>query len=83
MGCTQRVIVNSIKLVWWLITSEVLQGSILGPVLFNVFINDFDVGLEVFLSKFADSNREELLTLSRISCRELQTNLRAGQSVAI
>lgn len=83
MGCTQRVMVSGIKLVWWLISSEVLQDSILGSVLFSVFINDFDVGLEGFLSKFADNNRDELLTLSRICCRELWTNLRAGQLVVV
>jgi len=49
--------VNGITLGWWLITTEVLQGSILGPVLFNVFMNDFDVGLKGFLSKFADNNK--------------------------
>ena len=49
--------VNGITLGWWLITTEVLQGSILGPVLFNVFINDLDVGLRFIITKFSDDTK--------------------------
>ena len=50
----QRVTINGLESDWRNVTSGIPQGSVIGPVLILVFINDFPCVIEVLLKLFAD-----------------------------
>ena len=56
-GRKQRVVVNGRYSDWTDVSSGVPQGSVLGPTLFLMFINDPEDGVQSTVLKFADDNK--------------------------
>ena len=50
----QRVVVNGIKSDWDPVVSGVTQATVLGPLLFSLYINDISADIESEIRLFAD-----------------------------
>ena len=71
----QRVVVNSYSLDWSPVSSGVPQGSILGPLLFLLYVNDIGTHLKSQIRLFADDCTIFREIASREDCEVFQSDI--------
>ena len=71
----QRVVINGKSSDWKDVKSGVPQGSVLGPVLFAIYINDIDDGLTCKISKFAADTKIMNKVLTTADKMQIQSDL--------
>ena len=70
----QRVVVNGVKSDWAPVVSGVPQGTVLGPLLFSLHINDITADIESEISLFA----EDCICYREVKVKEDTLKLRKG-----
>ena len=58
--------VNGVYSEWSNVTSGIPQGSVLGPILFTIFINNLPISISSHVNFFADDTNVYNTTLLRI-----------------
>ena len=71
----QRVVVNGSKSSWEKVNSGVPQGSVLGPVLFLIYINDLPDAMDCILRLFADDTKLYSIIKNPSDEEKLQSNI--------
>ena len=70
-----RTVIRDNYLSWSGVTSGVPQGSVLAPIMFQIYINDMQEGLNSYINLFADDAKLLRVIKSHADCMELQRDI--------
>ena len=70
-----RVIIKDKKSPWCKVNSGVPQGSVLAPIMFAIYVNDIDEGVNSYMSLFADDAKILRKVQNEEDCSLLQRDL--------
>ena len=71
----QRVVLNNSHSMWAPVTSGIPQGSVLGPILFTIYINDLPDIVKNITKLFADDTKIYSIVNNTTDKENLQTDL--------
>jgi hypothetical protein len=72
---SQRVVINGSKSPWSEVTSGIPQGSVLGPILFVIYINDLPETVSCGIKLFADDTKVYRPIKNTHDCEALQSDI--------
>ena len=75
VGRKQNVLLNGVSLNWEEVKSGIPKGSVLGPLLFLIFINDLPEDLQSTMYLFADDSKIWCIIKDKGDCEILQHDL--------
>ena len=70
-----RTVIRDSNSRWCEVTSGVPQGSVLAPIMFQVYINDMSEGLTSYINLFADDAKLMKVIKNKGDCEELQRDI--------